>query len=608
MLMAAALLISTNMWAATLLVNEASDLQTQINAAQNGDVVKLMGNFNVGNQIVLNADKHIILDLNGTDMVINNTSGVKNVGILIQQGILEIVTTNGEASIANGSDGTNYTVDLIRVYGTSEDKDARIETPYSQVIVGDKVTLENTKTGSGKKFNVITIFQNADKLANGARVDVLSGALLSATTYGIKVNGDVIKPTDANNSPYVYIHKGATVSTNETGSGSVAAYSSGYARWLIEGTCTGSTGLYVHSGQVQIAGTIESTNDSPTHTTKTGANSGVNTGGSAIVVESNDAYPGAIEVVITEGSEISGKNGYAIEETIEEGYTSEVQMITIQGGDIQGGAAGAIIITDQTADDNVTVVGGDITGNIQIANGATIVNNTDAGNGMSQFLPGGTNAESAYIVTVDQDDVTGKYSYSVVPDKSKSVVMNAFGWSTFSANAARKLPTGVTAYIAKYVSGDAITLSPLANDIPANTGVILSGKAGNAYTLFGNDAVPSTIEDVNQLVAASEWGGSLANDIYTADAAKDNVYVLSGNELLKYTGKQMKVNKAYLQLPAAGPYGAPKRVKLVVAETEETQAVDNVETTIEAVKFMENGQIYIRRGENIYNVQGQIVK
>ena len=36
--------------------------------------------------------------------------------------------------------------------------------------------------------------------------------------------------------------------------------------------------------------------------------------------------------------------------------------------------------------------------------------------------------------------------------------------------------------------------------------------------------------------------------------------------------------------------------------------VKKTEKAVEAVKFLENGQIYIRRGEAVYNVQGVRVK
>lgn len=612
MLMAAALLISTSTWAAYQVGGQTkSTLQQAIDAANDGDEITVIptgGGLTPNTQVVLNADKHIKLNLNGNtiEFTYNPAAANKDAALIIRQGILEI---KGTGSITTDQAGA---YDLIRLYGVSDEIDAATQTPHSQVIIGENVTITNSKN------NALTITQNTDKLANGARIDVYSKgeAKVYGEKYGIKVNGDVHKPANANHSAYVYIHAAANLEANSSAKKAVAAYSSGYARWRIEGNCTGSTGLYAKSGDVVITGDahISSNNDDEV-TTQTGKSSGVEAGGSAIVIESNANYQGNISVTISGNATITGNSGYAIEETIDDAVEGTmVSSISIQGGTIEGGDAGAVIIEEETDQgDKVTVVGGTIEGNV--TTGTTVVSGVDA---MTNFLPGGNNDDNAFVVVVtsegEGDDKT--YTYTVTPDKTKVVNTNNYGWSTFSfvpasEGESRKVPTGVTAYVAKYVSGDALTLTPLEGEIPANTGVLLYGPANEVYTLSGATPwAPATIaENTNQLVAASEWGGTLdaLNGIYT-NVAKDNVYVLSGNELLKYTGNQMKANKAYLQLPAAGPYGAPKRVKLVVAETEETQAVDNVETTIEAVKFMENGQIYIRRGENIYNVQGQIVK
>ena len=78
--------------------------------------------------------------------------------------------------------------------------------------------------------------------------------------------------------------------------------------------------------------------------------------------------------------------------------------------------------------------------------------------------------------------------------------------------------------------------------------------------------------------------------------------------MYKYEGANMKANKAYLDLGTGS--GAPKRIRMVVTETEETQAVENIAPeAVKAVKFVGNdGKLYIRRGEAVYTVQGQLVK
>ena len=86
-----------------------------------------------------------------------------------------------------------------------------------------------------------------------------------------------------------------------------------------------------------------------------------------------------------------------------------------------------------------------------------------------------------------------------------------------------------------------------------------------------------------------------------------NVYVLKGNAFLEYVGTNaLAANKAYIQLPEAGQNNAPARIRMVINGT---QGVENVETeAVKAEKFIENGQVLIRRGNEVYNLQGQIVK
>ena len=131
--------------------------------------------------------------------------------------------------------------------------------------------------------------------------------------------------------------------------------------------------------------------------------------------------------------------------------------------------------------------------------------------------------------------------------------------------------------------------------LPENTGVLLYGTPAGNYTMAISDGGYVTISE-NKFHASSEWAAS----------SKENVYILHGNELWQYTGTDFKANKAYLQieLPSGTAY-APKRISL---HYDAATGVENVETVAPVEKFIENGQVLIKRGENIYNAQGQIVK
>ena len=145
-------------------------------------------------------------------------------------------------------------------------------------------------------------------------------------------------------------------------------------------------------------------------------------------------------------------------------------------------------------------------------------------------------------------------------------------------------------------------LSVTTNDqvVPANEGVILWTPNQVAQTFFYTVGGSAPVIDDNDFV-----GAVAAKPV--ADISADAIYCLHGNELMKYVGTEdIPAGKAYL--PVSASSSAPQRIRMVFHESEQTEAVKNVEATVKAEKFVENGQIYIRRGNEVFNLQGQIVK
>lgn len=612
-LMAAMLLIGANAWASTRVVSSAEELIDEFDEAQSGDVIQLAASFTVttadGLPLVLNDGRHLILDLNKKNLTLSHTDGTQNAGIEVRYGILEIMSTgNTNADETKGTlqNASPKTYDLIRIFGqpveATELIDAKIAEPYSQVIVreGAKVLTGVAST------NAITITQNTAGYAYGARLDVYGE--LKAEKYGIKVNGSVKMPAadKLQYSPYVYVAHGSKVATNDNANEAVAIYASGYARWRVEGKCQGSTGLYARAGQVEIVdATIKSTSEAA-DAPQLGKGSGVNAGGSAIVVESNTNYQGGIQVTIAGDTKVeASENGYAIQETVDTDDEVKVENITILSGTIQGGSAGAIVVSQKTIDDedaDVVILGGSITSEnnsdpLQVSGGTA-----SAQDAIAALIPGYdyTNP-SATVPEVTPTAIQNQNTISVIKVTAGYLVtLNAKGLSTFSHEKKVKLPEGVTAWKATVVENEELEITKVAeknNILPAETGLFLKGTPGESYTLIFDEGTPVTVEG-NLLKPASAWD---------ADNIPEHVYVLVGDELYKYTGTEMKPNKAYLQLDTqATSTGAPARIQMVIAET---QDVENVEVeAIKAVKFIENGQVLIKRGETIYNVQGQIVK
>ena len=185
------------------------------------------------------------------------------------------------------------------------------------------------------------------------------------------------------------------------------------------------------------------------------------------------------------------------------------------------------------------------------------------------------------------------------------------GWATFASPVRVAVPSGVTAYKATYSNegGDEqLVLDPVSGAIPANEGVLLRGEADHVYTFSPtNDAAGDYTG--NALV-----GCPVRTDI-TSVAATNDIFCLRYSELYSltgffiYSGQYIAAGKAYLPLPKAEPSSAPRRIRFVFREEQGTTGFDP--TNAEAVpttKFIENGQLYIRRGNAVYTIQGVRVK
>lgn len=395
--------------------------------------------------------KHIILDLKGNEYTY---TGNNKVAIGVAHGTLEIKSTGEEGLMkATNASKANDLFRVYGTYEEIDAK-ANANNAFARLIIRENVQIKNEKTDyNAISIDVMRPDQpalfgltDAAKLpkyrcdffdyepktggwgvANGARVDVYGK--VTGNKYGIKVNGCVryvkeylqtgtltwktnyprlkdnyepkynggsnngtynITSAEGEFAPYVFVAPSGYVETSATSGKAVAAYSSGFGRWRIEGYCGGSTGLYAKSGQIEIVnGTVQSTNT--TATQPVAQNSGVNAGGSAIVIESNANYSGGTSVVIAGDSKIEATAGYAIQETITNAGESKVTSVDIQGGTIQGGTQGAMIVENDTKD-VVTIVGGNYQGDVQVK--GNTVQTVD----VKDFIPSGTQSHTTEVI------------------------------------------------------------------------------------------------------------------------------------------------------------------------------------------------------------------
>jgi hypothetical protein len=177
------------------------------------------------------------------------------------------------------------------------------------------------------------------------------------------------------------------------------------------------------------------------------------------------------------------------------------------------------------------------------------------------------------------------------------LTLGANGYSTFAADY-KYTVSGATVYTAEYNGSDAVTLTAVdANAvIPANAGIILKGTEGDPVTIAYSNDDATTLSN-NDLVG-----------VVTSIAATAGMYVISTNAGVTafnpcQAGVQIPANKAYISIPA----NAPSVIRIVEAENGATN-IENVEANEAAVKFIENGKLYIKKNGVTYNVVGAVVK
>ena len=208
----------------------------------------------------------------------------------------------------------------------------------------------------------------------------------------------------------------------------------------------------------------------------------------------------------------------------------------------------------------------------------------------------GVDADPAnqYSFTIDESEKNSQINDRFVINYNAStyvlatVTTNAYGWASFSYGANLEAVEGGLTIYKGAISGDVLNLADM-DYVAANEGVIIYGTASTTYHFVAGTG--SSDFTGNDIKPASAWASH-----------SGTIFVLHDEALYQYTGSDMPANKAYLQI-SSGPNPAPKHIRMVVNGT---TAIDNVEAeSVKAEKFVENGQIFIRRGNEVYNLQGQ---
>jgi len=129
-----------------------------------------------------------------------------------------------------------------------------------------------------------------------------------------------------------------------------------------------------------------------------------------------------------------------------------------------------------------------------------------------------------------------------------------------------------------------------------------SGDNLSSMTFEGVTVTTTTPQDVTHNGVTLH--GTLSQ--ITGVSGNDKLYLAANNEL-HYSASERNINpfRAYFEVAGVGSSAPRPRI---VAHKDQATGVENVAAEGKAVKFIENGQILIKRGEVVYNLQGQIVK
>ena len=201
-----------------------------------------------------------------------------------------------------------------------------------------------------------------------------------------------------------------------------------------------------------------------------------------------------------------------------------------------------------------------------------------------------------------------------------TVTTNQDKWATFACDANVNIPSGITAYKAVYSNAggeEVLELEAITGGvIPAKAGVILQSE--NANTTFEFEKT-NAASDFN--MSDNSLVGCVVRTDVSAVRATEDIFCMRRSNLEQYNmtgfflyeGQYVPAGRAYLALPkttSGTQNAAQRRIRFVINEPQTPTDIDSVSGNLSPVteKFIENGQLYIRRGDNVYTIQGARVK
>lgn len=218
-----------------------------------------------------------------------------------------------------------------------------------------------------------------------------------------------------------------------------------------------------------------------------------------------------------------------------------------------------------------------------------------AANGKTKLYLYRINASNKWNAYIDYVEVTRTFV---------SGTITSAGWNTFSNECPLDLSTisGGTAYYASDAAGSTVTLKSTTAIVPAGEGLMIKGTPNDVFTI--NVATSGTSISGNKLVGLPNGGTVVKDDnnyVFgwpSADATDFGFYLVNSTEPVLGAGK------AYLHTTGLTP--APS-LRILEDENNAT-GIQNIEDDAEAVKFIKNGQLLIKRDGVVYDAMGRVIR
>ena len=190
--------------------------------------------------------------------------------------------------------------------------------------------------------------------------------------------------------------------------------------------------------------------------------------------------------------------------------------------------------------------------------------------------------------------------------------ISSAGWSTFSSNVPLDLSTisGGTAYYASAASGNTVTLTQTTAKVAAEEGLMIKGTAGATFTI-NTTAEDATLSSEDNYLVGVPTSTSVAA---STSGANHYVFGYESSSVYGFYNLAEETNvparKAYLEtatpLVTGGP-NAPAVIRILDEEKNAT-SIERIDGKNDAIKFFENGQLYILREGVVYDALGRKIR